>query len=266
MKEGLLPPEGRSPVRRSSAGNLLEDPDAEAAATLRAAGGAPGEGLPSGAAPPEGLPIDTRVDIEDVLDKVGGLGRYQWGHLLLCAGFWFANVGTPISLFANSPWCLREGDPALCLAGDETVPKSPETWWSPCRSLACQFNLRPATCLGDDDGTGTACALDEAGAACAVAGGDCVFTPENGLNWRPLFVRSRSPQPSLCHHPAAPLPPSPRPSRCAAAAAASPPPLTPNPLRRTRCSSSAGCGRCRSSAGSRTRKGGAGRCSVPTPC
>ena len=119
MKEGLLPPEGRSPVRRSSAGNLLEDPDADAAATLRpgaaaaAGGGPPAEGLPSGAAPPEGLPVDTRVDIEDVLDKVGGLGRYQWGHLVLCAGFWFANVGTPISLFVNSPWCLREGDPAL---------------------------------------------------------------------------------------------------------------------------------------------------------
>ena len=51
MKEGLLPPEGRSPVRRSSAGNLLEDPDAEAAATLRPGAAAPAEGLPSGAAP-----------------------------------------------------------------------------------------------------------------------------------------------------------------------------------------------------------------------
>ena len=58
MKEGLLPPEGRSPVRRSSAGNLLEDPDAEAAATLRpgaAASGAPAEGLPPPEADPEKL-------------------------------------------------------------------------------------------------------------------------------------------------------------------------------------------------------------------
>ena len=148
-----------------------------------------------------------------MLDKVGGLGRYQWGHLLLCAGFWFANVGTPISLFANSPWCLREGDPALCLAGDETVPKSPETWWSPCRSPsrdAQTEDLRSPTSTGLGRGVAAPFARRRPNRRCALNRGGLLVVllgvPHRARHrsaiWQPHAPRSAIRQP---HASAAPF-------------------------------------------------------------
>eukprot|EP01046_Picozoa_sp_COSAG06_P028156 COSAG06_NODE_2521_length_6727_cov_3.568196_5_plen_156_part_00 len=94
----------------------------------------------------------------------------------------------PFRVFANSPWCIAEDNPALCLQGDDQL--QPAGFWSPCRSLACQFNLRPALCLGEADGTGELCALNDDDTACVVESGDCTFTAERDTYLRPLFDSS----------------------------------------------------------------------------
>ena len=40
---------------------------------------------------------------------------------------------------------------------------------------------RPRACSGTDDGTGTACALNDDSSACAVADGDCAFSAVAGV-------------------------------------------------------------------------------------
>lgn len=95
MREGLL---GTSRVRRVSEGNLLEDPeDATKNATPRDLTSSDTvTAKPS--APAALVGNDRRVDIEDVLDLIGGFGRYQVWHLLATCCFWALNVsGTPIS-------------------------------------------------------------------------------------------------------------------------------------------------------------------------
>ena len=94
-------------------------------------------------------------------------------------------------MFANSPWCTAEGEPALCLQGDDVVPKSPDVYWSECRSLACQFNLQPALCTGDLDLDGESCGLLEDATGCISETNDCEFLPDSGrTSWRPLFDSS----------------------------------------------------------------------------
>jgi hypothetical protein len=100
----------------------------------------------------------------------------------------FLLAACPSRVFANSPWCVSEDNPALCLQGDDQLQPAP--FWSPCRSLSCQFNLRPALCLGDDDGTGAPCALNTDATGCLVDAGDCTFTPEQDTYLRPLFDSS----------------------------------------------------------------------------
>ena len=116
-------------VRQNSVGNLLADPEAVSSS-------------------------ETGVEIEDAYAKIGGLGRYQAWHMGVCVCFWFFNVATAMSVFGNTPWCIAEGSPALCVGPDLGVPKSPKVFWSECRSLSCQFDLQPAFCSGTDDGTG----------------------------------------------------------------------------------------------------------------
>lgn len=184
MNESLLAGDDGAPrVRRASAGNLTaEDPEAEEKSRRGSTPGVPAVRPPG--APPSN---EAFVDIEDALDKIGGFGLYQWLHCFPLVLFWMMNVGTLVSVYGNSPWCVAEDDPQLCLQADEDVPKSPEVFWSDCRSVSCQFNIRPALCIGADDGAGAACALNGDADGCAVDGGDCAFTAENELFLRPLF-------------------------------------------------------------------------------
>jgi hypothetical protein len=169
------PDEGRR-VRRASAGNLLADPE-KLSNPFRDGADA--------------------VEVEDALDLIGGLGWYQFRHIGLLSFFWFFNVGTSMSVFVNSPWCVGEGAlGGLCQQSDIAVGKSPEVWWGECRSVSCQFNLQPAFCGNPDaaepwlDDAGEACQLSEAGSECAVTSGDCGFVEDNGRVYlRPLFDR-----------------------------------------------------------------------------
>lgn len=100
-------------------------------------------------------------------------------------------VGTAMSVFGNTPWCAAEGRPALCVGPDADLPKSPDVYWSDCRSLSCQFDLQPSFCGGTTDGAGAPCSLNSAGDGCSVDTGDCVFVPDNGRAYmRPLFDSS----------------------------------------------------------------------------
>ena len=185
---GSAPYDGR--VRRNSAGNLSHDPSSPMSASLRAAGAAASHHVDievDEARPPAREPME----VEDALDEIGGLSWYQLRHIGLLSFFWFFNAGTTMSLFANTPWCATVGSPALCLQADALVAKSPQVFWSDCRSLSCQFDLQPTYCAGTDDGAGASCLLNGAGDACAVDGGDCAFEAANGrANWRPLFDSS----------------------------------------------------------------------------
>ena len=170
-------------VRRTSAGNLLDDPEnAKSEQPTARKPSLPGLGLSALAA---------GVEIEDAYADIGGLGWYQLWHMGVLVCFWFFNVGTAMSVYANTPWCTSEGTPALCVGPDLEVAKSPDIFWSECRSLSCQFDLQPALCSGTDDGAGAACELNGGGDACAVDGGDCAFVPDNGRSYlRPLFDSS----------------------------------------------------------------------------
>lgn len=61
------------------------------------------------------------LDIEDALDEVGGLGRYQIGHFLACGIFWFAQSGILVSVFVNTAW------------EDRYRELNAARWWSECR-------------------------------------------------------------------------------------------------------------------------------------
>lgn len=110
------------------------------------------------------------LDIEDVLDEIGGLGRYQVVHFTLLGWFWFWNFGTLTSVFANGPFCAVnvEGEPCVidgtCVEGEltdaaETAGCTRPDWeiagtmngtfWSDCDSVSCQFNLAPNGDMGD---------------------------------------------------------------------------------------------------------------------
>eukprot|EP01044_Picomonas_judraskeda_P005341 COSAG03_NODE_500_length_7408_cov_13.957587_6_plen_510_part_00 len=186
MEQGLLS-DGDPRGRRTSAGNLLEDPDAPPAerAPVRR-GSTPQNPVPRPPGAPPGA-VDYRVDIEDALDQIGGFGKYQIQCCLTLVLFWALNTGTPISVFVNSPWCVAEGQPLLCRQGDDEVAKSPDAFWSDSRSVSCQFNLRPALCLGETDADGAACELNADQTACEVDTGDCSFTPESNAYLRNLF-------------------------------------------------------------------------------
>jgi hypothetical protein len=132
-------------VRQNSVGNLLADPEAVSSSEQ------PALRKPSF---PDCSADVAGVEVEDAYAEIGGLGRYQAWHMGVCVCFWFFNVGTAMSVFANVPWCIAEGSPALCVGPDLEVAKSPEVFWSDCRSPSCQFDLRPAFCGGTADGTG----------------------------------------------------------------------------------------------------------------
>lgn len=170
-------------MRRNSAGNLLEDPRDAGSGSVRTGGSAIGDA--------KRISELGAMEIEDVYAEIGGLGRYQLWHMGVLVAFWFFNVGTAMSVFANTPWCATEGRPALCVGPDADVPKSPAVFWSDCRSLSCQFDLQPSYCAGAADGTGAQCSLNAAGDACSVDTGDCEFVPDNGRSYmRPLFDSS----------------------------------------------------------------------------
>jgi len=94
MEESLLgsaPDDGR--VRRTSAGNLVDDPSSPMSATLRTAAAAShhvdievDEG---------GAPAREPMEVEDALDELGGLSWYQLRHIGLLSIFWFFNAVRP---------------------------------------------------------------------------------------------------------------------------------------------------------------------------
>lgn len=176
MQDALLSPSTNDRVRRNSAGNLLEDPES--------AKDTPPRGVAQISSP-------GAMEIEDVYAEIGGLGRYQLWHMGVLVSFWFFNVGTAMSVFGNTPWCAAEGRPALCVGPDAEVAKSPDVFWSDCRSLSCQFDLQPNYCAGTIDDAGDPCSLNAAGDGCSVESGDCEFVPDNGRAYmRPLFDSS----------------------------------------------------------------------------
>ena len=62
-----------------------------------------------------------QLDVEDALDQVGGLGKYQIGHFLACGVFWFAQSGILVSVFVNTAW------------DDRYREVDTSRWWSECR-------------------------------------------------------------------------------------------------------------------------------------
>ena len=86
-------------VRRTSAGNLLDDPEAAATGqpTVRKAS-LPGLGLSALAA---------GVEIEDAYAEIGGLGWYQLWHMGVLVCFWFFNV---LSQAVHQSACDSSGD------------------------------------------------------------------------------------------------------------------------------------------------------------
>ena len=115
------------------------------------------------------------LEIEDALDRLGGVSWFQLTHFASCGVFWFAQPGVLFSIFANGPCrgggavcfgpedlqtgtgpCCSENEGLMpggenngcdidlventgaCLfAGDEGL----QPFWSTCRSVSCQFNL-----------------------------------------------------------------------------------------------------------------------------
>eukprot|EP01047_Picozoa_sp_COSAG01_P013896 COSAG01_NODE_664_length_14417_cov_18.499022_12_plen_438_part_00 len=65
------------------------------------------------------------LEVEDAMDRLGGIGRYQIIHFAACGVFWFAQPGVLFSLFANGP-CRRAGD-VCALAPDYEPPEPPGT-------------------------------------------------------------------------------------------------------------------------------------------
>ena len=180
MQDALISADGDR-VRRKSAGNLLEDPEDTNDAP-------PNVGPKAAAMRVSDLGA---MEIEDAYAEIGGLGWYQAWHMGVLVAFWFFNVGTAMSVFANTPWCAAEGSPALCVGPDAEVPKSPAVFWSECRSLSCQFDLQPNFCSGTVDAAGDACSLNTAGDGCSADTGDCEFVADNGRSYlRPLFDSS----------------------------------------------------------------------------
>ena len=120
-----------------------------------------------------------RLDIEDALDRIGGVSWFQLVHFCACGVFWFSQPGVLISVFANGPCrgggavctspdggvdgrgsCCSEWDPAsiaagnggcvleepdgigVCtFAGPGPEPDGTQPYWSDCRSVSCQFDL-----------------------------------------------------------------------------------------------------------------------------
>eukprot|EP01051_Picozoa_sp_SAG22_P010599 SAG22_NODE_961_length_6285_cov_20.669091_3_plen_666_part_00 len=125
-------------------------------------------------APAAGQPKKDVLDIEDAMDRLGGIGRFQLIHFASCGMFWFWQPGVLFSVFANGPCrggeaqcsvpagdtfvpagsgpCCSEWSPASLAAGDAgcvtdgdglgfcRAEPAPE-WWSDCRSVSCQFEL-----------------------------------------------------------------------------------------------------------------------------
>ena len=52
-----------------------------------------------------------RLDVEDALDRIGGVSYFQIVHFFSCGLFWFAQPGVLFSIFANGP-CRGGG--AVC--------------------------------------------------------------------------------------------------------------------------------------------------------
>jgi hypothetical protein len=131
---------------------------------------------------------DGAIDIEDLLDDIGGLGWYQLRHFAILGFFWFANFATLSSVFMNGPFCATNTeddcsdpqnpdpidpiDPPCELGFDErglccgeltsaalnagcTMPdwgrmgSMNNTFWGDCTSVSCQFNLSPNGENGD---------------------------------------------------------------------------------------------------------------------
>lgn len=120
-----------------------------------------------------------RLDIEDALDRIGGVSWFQLVHFCACGVFWFSQPSVLFSIFANGPCrgggavcttpdggedgrgaCCSEWDPAsvaaghggcvveepegigVCtFAGPGPEPDGTQPYWSDCRSVSCQFNL-----------------------------------------------------------------------------------------------------------------------------
>ena len=62
-------------------------------------------------------PTTPPIDVEDALDEIGGLGKYQLIHFMILGLYWFCNVGTLLAVFANPPWCeLCRSSPAYASA------------------------------------------------------------------------------------------------------------------------------------------------------
>ena len=125
------------------------------------------------------------LEIEDALDRLGGVSWFQLVQFLSCGVFWFANPGVNFSVFANAPCrgggtvctspdggadgrgeCCSAYDPASLDAGnggcfvnatDDGVcafagpgpdPTGVQPFWSDCRSVSCQFDLGSETNIG----------------------------------------------------------------------------------------------------------------------
>ena len=108
------------------------------------------------------------LEVEDALDRLGGVSWFQLKHFCSCGIFWFIQPGVLFSIFANGPcrgggavcsgdgqtgdgpccsavWegfdgCEIQDDSGVCtMAGPEN--NGNQEWWSDCRSVSCQFDL-----------------------------------------------------------------------------------------------------------------------------
>lgn len=126
-----------------------------------------------GPPPPQQQKKDV-LDVEDAMDRLGGIGKFQLIHFFACGLFWFAQPGVLFSIFANGPCrggnaqcavpagdpftpagsgnCCSEWAAASVAAGDGGCLTTPDgfglcrdeprpEWWSDCRSVSCQFEL-----------------------------------------------------------------------------------------------------------------------------
>ena len=129
-----------------------------------------------------------RLDVEDALDRIGGVSWFQLVHFCACGVFWFAQPGVLFSIFANAPCrgggavcttpdggadgrgnCCSEWEAASVAAGDGgcavpvdepdgvgicsfagggTEPDGTQPFWSDCRSVSCQYNLGSESSVG----------------------------------------------------------------------------------------------------------------------
>jgi hypothetical protein len=223
MKESLL---GATARREGDSRSSPTSADVEADAVLRTVGvprrgsltsvrGGGTEPLRSPASPFAERSQSTpprALDIEDALDEIGGVGRYQLWHFFILGSFWFWNFGASSSTLANGPYCAVNTDcdtqcgvaggsclcrdgPDDCCGGDDFEPCE-EGREDDCLDEGLTWAARTAGCTVPDEQRGGGAqgehGMDEWWSDCASV--SCQFNLAPALGGGPdsgrVYIRS----------------------------------------------------------------------------